>query len=53
MVGKLVTEGKADVTILTSEDKWFGVTYKEDKEHVVNAVKKLKEDGVYPTELWK
>ena len=53
VVGKLVTEGKADVTILTSEDKWFGVTYKEDKEHVVNAVKKLKEDGVYPTELWK
>ena len=53
VVGQLVTEGKADVAILTSEDKWFGVTYKEDKEHVVNAVRKLKEDGVYPKELWK
>ena len=41
------------VNILESNDKWLGVTYKEDKEFVVNEIKKLVEAGVYPENLWK
>ncbi len=48
VVSDLVTEGKADVQVLDNEDKWYGVTYKEDKEMVVNAFRELKAAGVYP-----
>ena len=43
---------KSTVSFLTSADKWYGVTYKEDKPVVVNAIKSFKEAGVYPEELW-
>lgn len=48
VVSDLVEEGKADVRVLDNTDKWYGVTYKEDKETVVNAFKELKKSGVYP-----
>ena len=48
VVSDLLKEGKADVRVLDSKDKWHGVTYKEDKPGVVEAFKKLKADGVYP-----
>ena len=51
VVSELVKEGKADVKILDNTDKWYGVTYKEDKENVVNAFKALKAEGVYPDEF--
>ena len=38
--------------MLTSEDKWYGVTYKEDKPVVENAIKSFKENGLYPESLW-
>jgi len=41
------------VKVLESKDKWLGVTYKEDKEFVVENIKKLIEKGEYPNELWK
>jgi hypothetical protein len=44
----LINEGKADVKVLDNVDKWYGVTYKEDKPTVVEAFKKLKAEGVYP-----
>ncbi len=47
-VQQMLTAGKAQVKVLTTTDKWFGVTYKEDKEKVVNAIRELKEKGVYP-----
>lgn len=47
IIGGLLNEGKAEVTVLQSKDKWFGVTYKEDKESVVNAIKELIESGIY------
>ena len=43
---------KATVVVLTSVDKWYGVTYKEDKPFVVAAIKGLKESGLYPEKLW-
>ena len=48
VVSELISEGKADVRVLDNCDKWYGVTYKEDKEDVVNAFKALKAEGVYP-----
>lgn len=48
VVSELIGEGKADVCVLDNEDKWYGVTYKEDKEMVVNAFRELKAAGVYP-----
>ena len=53
VVGELIRERKASVKILQSEDKWYGITYKEDKQSVVEAVAKMKEQGVYPMHLWK
>ncbi|NLG05646.1 MAG: nucleotidyltransferase [Clostridia bacterium] len=53
VVDGLLKEGKADVKVLKSNDKWFGVTYKEDKPFVMEAIRLLKEAGVYPAVLWK
>ncbi len=50
-VDRLLQEGKASVQVLTSQDKWYGVTYKEDKEMVVNAISQLKKEGLYPEEF--
>ena len=53
VVSDLLGEGKATVAVLKSADKWYGVTYKEDKPVVMAAIKKMKEDGVYPAHLWE
>lgn len=50
---KLIKEGKARIKVLTSPDKWCGVTYKEDKEDVKNALEAMKDKGMYPEKLWK
>lgn len=52
VVDSLLQEGKATVQVLTSKDRWFGVTYKEDKPFVMESIAKLKEQGVYPERLW-
>ena len=52
VVDRLLQEGRASVKVLKSSDKWFGVTYKEDKPFVVESVRKLKEAGIYPEKLW-
>lgn len=51
-VDKLLKEGKATVKVLSSKDKWFGVTYKEDKPYVMDSIQKLKDAGIYPDVLW-
>ena len=51
-VQQLMQEEKAVVTVLTSKDKWYGVTYKEDKEAVKRALAEFREKGVYPRKLW-
>ncbi|MDO4490483.1 MAG: sugar phosphate nucleotidyltransferase [Lachnospiraceae bacterium] len=50
-VEKLLTAGKATVEVLHTPDKWYGVTYKEDKPVVMEAMQKMKEAGVYPAEF--
>ena len=52
IVDQMIQSGKASVKVLETQDKWFGVTYKEDKEGVVASIKKLIADGVYPENLW-
>ena len=52
VVSNLLAAEKATVAVLTSADKWYGVTYKEDKPVVVNAIKSFKESGLYPEQLW-
>ena len=53
MVSKLLSDGKASVKVLTSPDKWYGVTYAADKPMVVAALKGMGEQGLYPvTGLW-
>lgn len=52
LVGQLLQERKISVRVLRSEDEWFGVTYKEDKEAVVNSVRELIEKGLYPSILY-
>lgn len=53
VVGELIGEKKATVQVLKSADRWYGITYKEDKQAVVEAIQKLKADGIYPEHLWK
>jgi NDP-sugar pyrophosphorylase family protein len=48
----LIKQGKATVKVMTSEDEWFGITYREDKPIVVASIKKLVEQGIYPTKLF-
>lgn len=52
IVDKMIKSGKARVTVLETRDKWFGVTYREDKEAVVNAIRGLIDQGVYPEKLF-
>ena len=52
IVGDLLADGSADVKVLRSHDKWFGVTYKEDKAAVVASVRALVDGGVYPEKLF-
>lgn len=52
-VQELMEENKAVVTVLKSEDRWYGVTYKEDKETVMKAIAEFKANGVYPDKLWE
>ncbi len=49
----LLAEGKAEVRVLESPDKWYGVTYAADKPQVVAALREKTQQGLYPEGLWK
>ena len=53
VVNDLLEEGKAAVRMLKSEDRWWGVTYQEDKPQVKAALRALAEQGLYPAPLWE
>lgn len=48
VVSNLLEENRATVAVLKSADKWYGVTYKEDKPVVMEAIRKMEEEGLYP-----
>ena len=52
VVTQLLEEGRASVRVLRTRDRWYGVTYKEDRASVTAAFGRLTEEGVYPEELW-
>ncbi len=52
VVSRLLNEGKCDVKILRTSEKWHGVTYKEDKPALVSAIQDMKDTGLYPRILW-
>lgn len=52
VVSNLLASEKATVAVLESADKWYGITYKEDKPMVVAAIQNLKQSGLYPEVLW-
>ena len=52
IVNEMLKSNIASIKVLKSDAKWFGVTYKEDKEIVQKAIEKLKNDNVYPSKLW-
>lgn len=53
VVTQLLGEKKARVKVLRSTDKWYGVTYREDKPVVVNAIAEMTANGLYPDKLWE
>jgi hypothetical protein len=52
VVGALIREGKARVRVLPAGDRWFGMTYREDRPRVRRAIRDLVQEGVYPEALW-
>lgn len=53
MVDHLIMNKTADVKVLDTTSKWFGVTYAEDRDSVVAKLQNLVDKGEYPTPLWK
>ena len=53
MIDQAIRNKKATVRVLETRDKWFGVTYKEDKPSVVAAIRRLIDAGVYPEKLFQ
>ena len=51
IVDTLIRTGKADCSVLDTTSRWFGVTYPDDKQHVVASIRKLIETGEYPATL--
>lgn len=52
LVGRLIQQGRATVRALSSGDKWYGVTYQEDKPTVTAAIARMTAEGLYPRSLW-
>ncbi len=52
IIGGMLNDGTATVKVLKTTDKWFGVTYKEDKDYVIESFKKLIQAGVYKAKLF-
>lgn len=53
VVGEMLREDVADVVMMSSKDRWYGVTYQEDKEGVKAGIRSLIDQGCYPQPLWK
>ena len=53
VVDELIREGRAVVKVEKTKDRWYGVTYREDKAQVMVAIARLKEQGLYPQKLWQ
>ena len=52
VVGEIVNEGRAKVAVLPCGEKWYGMTYAEDREAVKRAIRSMTDKGIYPESLW-
>ena len=52
LIDRLIKEEKVSVEILPTEDKWIGITYKEDTEAAREEFRRMAEEGIYPAKLW-
>lgn len=52
VVNDELQSGRATAKVYTTPDKWYGVTYHEDRQNVVNALKAMTDEGLYPSPLW-
>ena len=53
VVSDLIHEGRVQCDVLSTSSVWYGITYKEDKEYVVESLKKMMDEGLYPDGVWK
>lgn len=53
VVDRLVIAGEADVQVLETPDRWYGMTYQEDRQKVIDAIRTMTDAGKYPDGLWK
>ena len=51
-MNEVILSGDARVKVLHTHEKWFGVTYREDREMVMTSLQSLVNQGLYPTDLW-
>lgn len=51
--GKMVKDGEGSIKVLTSQERWFGMTYPEDKQLVMDELRKKIAEGYYPEKLWE
>ena len=52
-VAEMIEKGEGSVEVLSSDDKWFGMTYPEDKPMVMASLRSKIESGYYPEKLWE
>jgi dTDP-glucose pyrophosphorylase len=52
-VDEMIASGKASVRVLPTEDQWFGITYRKDRDVAAQCVRRLIDEGVYPEKLWR
>jgi hypothetical protein len=52
VVQAMMKRGDCTVDVVTTPSKWYGVTYNEDREGVVESIRKMTENGTYPENLW-
>ena len=53
VVDELLRKGQARVTVTATPDRWYGVTYREDRPLVIDALKRMTDAGLYPSPLWE
>ncbi|MBP3582147.1 MAG: nucleotidyltransferase [Clostridia bacterium] len=53
VVSNMIEEKTATVSLIKTCARWYGITYKEDKEEIVNAIIKMKNEKIYPNNLWQ
>jgi UTP-glucose-1-phosphate uridylyltransferase len=53
IVDRMIKDGLARMKVLPTDEQWFGVTYKEDRPHVLEMIYQLVKKGSYPPDLWR